>query len=73
MSLFVLVFIMLAGIVVIGLIAAALAKILRTNAGGVERQRYEAEMIQDIHRGLEKMEERLDALETILLEKEKCS
>jgi phage shock protein B len=46
-------------------------KILR---GGVKEQKSlseEARMIQEIHKGLSKMEERVEALETLLLEKDR--
>jgi phage shock protein B len=38
---------------------------------GRDRQTEEARMIQQIYQGLSKMEERVEALETILLEKER--
>jgi phage shock protein B len=38
---------------------------------GRDRQTEEARMIQQIYQGLSRMEERVDALETILLEQER--
>jgi phage shock protein B len=42
---------------------------LSDNRGGLADQ--EAKMIQEIYHGLNRMEERVEALETLLLEKEK--
>jgi len=49
---------------------------IRTMKGGVSRkaQAYQADetrIIQEIYQGLSRMEERVDALETILLEQER--
>ncbi len=57
------------GLIVIGIIRAA-------KSGGLSRkdkqaQAEEARMIQDIYRGLAKMEERVEALETILIERKR--
>lgn len=38
---------------------------------GRESQAKEARMIQEIHQGLSRMEERLEALETIILDRER--
>ena len=49
--------------------------IVRIRAGGRRRppaaDRDEARVMQEIHHGLTKMEQRIDALETILLERER--
>jgi len=57
------------GLIIIGIIRAA-------KTGGLsktERQTHaeETKMIQDIYQGLSKMEERVEALETILIERQK--
>lgn len=57
------------GLIIIGIIRAA-------KTGGIskkERQTHadETRMIQDIFNGLSKMEERVEALETILIERRK--
>lgn len=57
------------GLIIIGIIRAA-------KTGGIskkERQTHadETKMIQDIFNGLSKMEERVEALETILIERRK--
>ena len=39
--------------------------------GGQEREADEAKMIQEIYQGLSRMEERVEALETILLDRAK--
>ena len=57
------------GLIIIGIIRAA-------KTGGISRtdrktQAEEAAMIQDIFNGLSKMEERVEALETILIERGK--
>ncbi len=57
------------GLIVIGIIRAA-------KTGGISKkdrktQDEETRMIQDIYHGLSKMEERVEALETILIERKK--
>ncbi len=59
------------GLIIIGIIRAA-------KTGGISKKEREAhsdetEMIQDIFNGLSKMEERVEALETILIERQKKS
>jgi phage shock protein B len=59
------------GLILIGIIRAA-------KTGGIskkDRQTHadETKMIQDIYNGLSKMEERIEALETILIERQKKS
>jgi phage shock protein B len=62
------------GLVVVG--GTILLAIRFIKGGGVSKRdrkvkAEEAAMIQDIYKGLVKMEERVEALETILLEREK--
>ncbi|MFH2091557.1 MAG: phage-shock protein [Pseudomonadota bacterium] len=57
------------GLILIGIIRAS-------KTGGLSQkdklsQAEEAKMIQDIYHGLSKMEERVEALETILIERQK--
>ncbi|MBT3177627.1 MAG: phage-shock protein [Desulfobacula sp.] len=57
------------GLIIIGIIRAS-------KTGGLskkEKQNHaeETKMIQDIYHGLSKMEERVDALETILIERQR--
>ncbi len=57
------------GLVLIGIIRAA-------KTGGISKKNKQAhsdetKMIQDIFNGLSKMEERIEALETILIERQK--
>lgn len=50
----------------------ALAKVKRGGSfrGGERLQAEEARLIQELHRGLSRMEERVEALETIMLDRE---
>ena len=51
----------------------ALAKVKRGGGsfrGGERLQAEEARLIQELHRGLSRMEERVEALETIMLDRE---
>lgn len=62
-------FIATVGLIIIGIIRAA-------KTGGLSKkekqtQAEETKMIQDIYYGLSKMEERVEALETILIERQK--
>ena len=57
------------GLIIIGIIRAA-------KTGGLSKKEKQAhaeetKMIQDIYHGLSKMEERVDALETILIERQR--
>jgi len=57
------------GLVIIGIIRAA-------KTGGISKkekqaQTEETKMIQDIYKGLSKMEERVEALETILMDRQR--
>ncbi len=61
-------------VITIGLVIIGIIRAIRT--GGLskkERQAHaeETRMIQDIFNGLSKMEERVEALETILIERQK--
>ena len=64
-------------VLIVALIAGAIIMIARLAfGGGLSRdaqrlQAEEARMVQEIHRGLAKMEERIEALETLLLERER--
>ena len=64
------------GLPVLGATLIKLAKIIKgvpegANSGGNggKSSREEAEIMQDIHRTVSKLEKRIDALETIVLEK----
>lgn len=54
---------------IIGGILLAALKIVKSE-GSRQASAEEARIIQDIYQGLQKMEKRVEALETILLEKE---
>ena len=61
-------------IVTIGLLIIGIIKVAKT--GGLSKKEKqtrtdETQMIQDIYHGLSKMEERVEALETILIERQK--
>ncbi|MCC5841713.1 MAG: hypothetical protein JJT96_16485 [Opitutales bacterium] len=58
------------GIPVIGGFILAFAKIMKGGGSNQMGDGEEARMIQDIHRGLNKLESRIDALETIILDRE---
>lgn len=59
------------GLVLIGVVIYALMRTRKGSSGAraAERSAEEARIIQDVYHGLEKMERRIEALETILLEK----
>ena len=69
-------FVITSGIVAIGLIMLGLVVavhiVARAFSSGSPRSHdaEEARMIQDIYQGLEKMEKRVEALETLLVERE---
>lgn len=58
---------------IIGCIGLVALKILKGAGGGgsAEQSAEETRLIQDIYHGLQKMEQRVEALETILLGKER--
>ena len=60
---------------IFGSIFVAALKVLKGQPGGArgEQQADETRMIQDIYHGLLKMEERVEALETLLLDREQTS
>lgn len=60
-------------ITVAGLVCTTVILLIRMRHGGLTRagkeaDRKEAEMIQEIYQSLSRMEERIEALETILME-----
>jgi phage shock protein B len=66
--LFVIVAIALSGFILVSII-----KVLRGNSGGKKKETYteEARLMQEIYRGLRKMEERVESLETIIMDKKR--
>lgn len=62
-------FIATIGLIIIGIIKTAKTGGLSKNEK--QSQAEETKMIQDIYHGLSKMEERVEALETILIERQK--
>jgi phage shock protein B len=61
-------FIMVAGLVLVGAVIFGVIKMFTRS--GKENVEGEAQMIQEMYQGLSRMEERIEALETILLEKD---
>jgi phage shock protein B len=62
-------------VAIFGSIFLAALKILNGQSGGAkgDQQADETRLIQDIYHGLQKMEERIEALETLLLDRERAS
>ena len=63
-------------IIMLAIIPITILLIIRLFKGGISRtdrkkQADEARMIQEIYQGLSRMEERVETLETILLDREK--
>jgi len=58
-------------VLIVGIFFLIALKILRAGRAN-PAEAEEAKLIQDIYHGLRKMEERVEALETILLEKERA-
>ena len=63
-------------IIILAIIPVTILLIIRLFKGGISRtdrkkQAEEARMIQEIYQGLSRMEERVETLETILLDREK--
>ena len=63
-------------IIILAMIPVTILLIIRLFKGGISRtdrkkQAEEARMIQEIYQGLSRMEERIETLETILLDREK--
>jgi phage shock protein B len=69
---FIFLFILVA-IAMSGFILVSIIKALRGNSGGKKKETNmeEARLMQEIYRGLRKMEERVESLETILMEKKR--
>ena len=65
----IIVFVVTVGLVIIGIIRAA--KSGEISRKDKEAREEEARMIQEIYHGLSKMEKRVEALETILIERSK--
>ena len=70
--LFVFLFVLVA-IAMSGFILVSIIKALRGNSSGKKRESNmeEVRLMQEIYRGLRKMEERVESLETILMEKKR--
>lgn len=63
-------------VLVLAIIGSTILMALKILKGGISRKgqqdsSHEARMIQEIHKGLSRMEERVDALETILLDQDR--
>ena len=63
-------------IIILAIVPVTILLIIRLFKGGLSRtdrkkQAEEARMIQEIYQGLSRMEERIETLETILLDREK--
>ncbi len=58
---------------ILGGILLAIIKVLKGGSSRADRetQAEETKLIQDVHQGLIKMEERVEALETLLIERDK--
>jgi phage shock protein B len=56
----------------LGGIGVAIIKVIKGKSGGRddETQAEETKLMQELHQGLSRMEQRIDALETILLERQ---
>lgn len=65
-------FIILALALIVGIIVFTI-KIIKggVSRGDREQQNMEAKMVQDIYQGLRQMEERVEALETLLMDQDK--
>jgi phage shock protein B len=62
---------MLLGLVVVVLFVALLVKLLGSGrAGATTEHQDETRMIQELYQGMGRMERRIEALETLLLDKE---
>ncbi len=65
-----------AAILCLALIVATILAVIRLAQGGLSRKSREARseearMVQEMYRGLSRMEERVSALETILMDKQR--
>lgn len=64
--------VMLLGVAAVVVILVLLARVLRGGSGPAHDEAgNEARLIQELYHGLNKMEERMEALEILLLDKEK--
>lgn len=69
-------FIFIGGLLLLAVVCGVIVMIVRmirggSSSGGGIDQSEETRMIQEIYQGLSRMEKRVDALETILLERQK--
>jgi len=56
---------------VLGVMIVVIIKVLKGGRSGKGLDDDEARIMQEIHQGLERMEKRVEALETLLLDKER--
>lgn len=64
--------ILLVGLTILTLVVIFIVRLLRGNArSNPEESRNEAKMIQELYHGFSRMEERVEALETLLLDAER--
>ena len=66
--------VILVGLVVVGIVIALITRVLGGGSApprqaGKEEQMQEARMIQEMYRGLSRLEQRVDTLETLLLDR----
>lgn len=57
-------------VTVLGVVALAVIRLIRGPEGGAAASEEEARQLAELHAGLERMERRIESLETILLDKE---
>jgi phage shock protein B len=58
-------------IIVVGIVYLLAVRMSGGRARGAEMNEEETRMIQEIHQGLMRMEERIEALETIMMEQDR--
>lgn len=65
--------ILLVGLTILALVIVFVVRLLRSgaNAGDREARQNEAKMIQELYHGFNRMEDRIETLETLLLDKER--
>ena len=64
--------ILLVGLAILTLVVIFIVRLFRGNAGNSpEESRNEAKMIQELYHGFSRMEERVETLETLLLDAER--
>lgn len=63
---------LLVGLVIVALVVVLIAKLLKGGSGAENKaeRTNEAKLIQELYHGLSRMEDRVESLETILLDKE---